>query len=916
MTILIGSSSIETMRVKVSTIISSCLLVLGLGFSLPAQETQTRTEREEVPLLHDLTLEKIQDILIDYDTTNFNQGNNYDPWQLIQGRVAGVSITRPGGDPNGEYVIRIRGLTTLSSDWRPLIVVDGVAGISLEHIDPNDIADIQVLKEAAASAFYGMRGANGVVVITTRRAREGVPSVTAHASVSIDRVAKMHQTLDAQTFRSSGGFDLGSDTNWSDLFLQTGLTENLGFSIRQTVGGTSYSASVNYRDIEGLVGPSKRRRLNTAFVVSQRAINDRLNLSIRVNSTTQTSSTVNSSLFREMTIYNPTAPVFDDVNTVQDGGYFQQGFFANPLSIQNEQFYMTEGRSLLLSGQFSFEINHFLSIHGQYTQDRSALIQGRYNSRFDQQIGASYQGIARRSTDDYLRELGDLSIRVNKQLNSKFRVQAELGMGFINNDVQGFNAISSRYLFDSQTFNNLGAGANRNSQGGSNSYRSVDKMNSYYARVAVNYKDNLSGYFNVRSDAYSGLGGSRGLFYGGGFRYDVTSVMDAGRYNKLSLRMSYGVTGNRPDPYLGEAFYNVGNVVDLDRDPNSSDDQFRGLRQFWNANPELTWETVKEFNLGMDFELASLGITGSIDYFSRKSEDLIFREFVLVGSPNVFAPDEFFTTSAVNTNFFDLSSSGIEISLNYQKKLWNKLNWESEFNTIFYQQPTIDRMSSKTDNTFERLSGFGFISFVNGTNFVTRQVLGEEVGGLYTPRFLGVTETGEPLVDGNTFGDLEKSGNSLPSADLGFYNRMTMGKWELNFLIRGTLGHSLLNVTRMIYENTPTFLTPTNIVTSDKDPNVNATVVSDLYVEDASFLRLNHLTIARDFYLSNARRLNVSLTGQNLFNITQYAGIDPEVRYLDSNQGFAPYQALASGIATRELYFPSRTWTLAVRLNF
>jgi len=917
------------MKLKVSSYSLGLALVLFVPLGLCAQsgshrvpnDSLKRTENQLIP-------EYWQSATIGQSRTSndteeaFNTGNLYDPWQLIQGRIAGVSITRPGGDPNGEFTIRIRGLNTLTQDWRPLVVLDGVAGVSMDNIDPNNVGSIQVLKEAAAAAIYGVRGANGVVIITSKRAKEGAPSVSAFASVSIDKVGKVHESLSADAFIAGGGLNLGGNTNWKEEMIQTGLTENLGFSVRQTAGGMSYSASVNYRDIEGLVGPSNRRTLNTSFFISQRAINDRLTLSVRVNSTNESRGIVSPLLFRYITLSNPTMPILDDINTPQDGGYFQQDLFDsyNPLALQNEQIFQQERKRLLTTGQFSFEVNPLITLRGQYTQDRFNQISGSYWSRYDYQIGNFNQGIAQRRSDDSFAEIADLSVHFNKRINDKIWIMADIGTGFVKTDHQGFYAGTTRYLFDSQSFNNLGAGANRvGFNAGSTSYKTEDRLNSYYGRVAVSYKESLNAFVNFRADSYSGfINDKTGLFYGMGLRYDVTSVMDAGEFNNLSLRMSYGVTGNLPrDPTLGRAIYGNGGIRDLDSDPNTTDDLFNNIQQLWNVNPELTWETVKEFNLGLDFSLGTFGITGTLDYFSRKSEDLLFQEAVPIGSPNVFAPNEFFTAASVYSNFFDLSSSGVEISLNYgnSKTSDEGIQWQSQVNAIFYQQPVFDRMGSAVGGSYEQLTGFGFLSRVNGTNLTTQHRLGQEVGGLYTPRFLGKLDDGTPLIDGQPFGDTDKVGNSLPSADLGIFNQFRKGNWELNMMLRGTFGHSLLNVTRMIHENT-SFTGLFNKVTSDKDENLNSTFISDLYVENASFLRLHHMTISRNFDLGAKSTLNIALTGQNLFTLTGYEGIDPEVRYLDQGQPFEPYQALASGIASRELYYPSRTYTLSVRVSF
>ena len=226
-------------------------------------------------------------------------------------------------------------------------------------------------------------------------------------------------------------------------------------------------------------------------------------------------------------------------------------------------------------------------------------------------------------------------------------------------------------------------------------------------------------------------------------------------------------------------------------------------------------------------------------------------------------------------------------------------------------------MNSASGFAPELLTGFGFLSTGNGANFVTQQRLGGEVGALHAPVYLGQDQQGRPLLDsGQGLASWGLAGSSLPSADIGFYNSLTQGDWYFNALLRGSFGHSMLNVMRMIHEADDFSSRFFNRITSDEDQNLTFSAISDLFVEDASFLRLNHVTLGRNFELGSGTKLSAELTAQNLFTLTSYLGTDPEPRYLDATNNFDQFQALASGIDNRELYFPTRTYTFTLRLNF
>lgn len=840
--------------------------------------------------------------------TQLNKGNLYDPIQLIQGRLAGVSITRPGGDLNSKYQIRIRGLNTITSENQPLIIIDNMVGVTLDNIDPNDIESIVVLKEVAATALYGMRGANGVILVTSKKARDSSPMISAYTTVTIDQVGKTYEVLGRTAFLALGGIDYGANTNWIDETTQTGLSETAGFSISQKLDKTTFSMSANYRDIEGIVSPSFQKRLNARFSVEHLLLDDRLKISGQVFATNSEIGRVDPIVFREAMAYNPTAPILDPSNTAS-GGFFQYQSFDsfNPRAILEQQENHAEVKKLLLNFSAAYQVTDDLNIQASYTQDNRNTFGGQYWSKDDFAFGARFSGVGSRSTYDQLTEIGDLSVDYKKNL-SGIDFKFLLGTGFQNREDEYFFARVTQFLFDAQTFNNLGFGAIGASPFSEiSSSRRDDRLNSYYGRIDAQFSEKFSAYLNLRSDTYSGfINNKTGLFYGVGIQYHLISTPDA---RGLSFHASYGTSGNLPpSPNLAENFFIPTRPIDLDGDANTTDDIFVNVAQAHARNPTLKWEETTELNLGLHFAIESFGLSGSLDYFDRKSEDIVFREFVAIGSPNPFDPGQFYTANSVYANSIDISTSGLELTLNYEKE-FGQIMWYSQFNFTKYQPNTLDRSS------FNEI--IGTVSFSPGgpSNLSTRSYVGSPIADLYAPRLLSVDANGNVQVSSQALDDWEEIGSALPATDIGFYNELSYGDWKLNFLLRGSFGHSLFNVTRWFYEPLSPFTANSNSVVTDKYVGARSSTFSDNYIEKASFLRLNHLAISRTFQIRDEHELTLELIGQNLFTITDYSGLDPEVRYVHSRNVNSFVQGFAAGLDERNTHFTTRTYTLALKIR-
>ncbi len=866
---------------------------------------------------------------------DFNNGNVANPTQLLQGKVAGLSITRPGGDPNGGFNIRLRGISTFGGNQSPLIVLDGVPGADLANVDPNDIASIDVLKDGSAAAIYGARGSSGVILITTTKGNTGDGltniSVNTFASIETKALNKL-RVLNPTEFLSRGGTDFGSQTDWVDVITQDAFSYATNVSLSGSSGGTSYRASVNYRNNEGIVKGFKNERLNTRLNVTHNAINDRLRLNANINITNGSFGAKNNQLFDFALTYNPTAPIFDDGTLSQNsiGGYFQtlaSSDFFNPEALRREQNFSGDNKTILASFRGEFDITDDLTIALQYNQDRSNGINSNVWSKSDFAFGAPNGGVASRTTDDRFTEILTGTLNYNTELTEGLDATFLVGLERQEVTFQGFGLQTRQFLFDSFGANNLGAGAvvvgpNTNYY----SYKNANVLNSAFFRANFNYEGTyfLSG--SVRSDSYSGFGENEktGYFPTVSAGAELTEIADLGPVSQLKFRVSYGITGALPGSSdLALPVIRNGGRIDLDGDANTNDDVFIAPRQSRNPNPTLKWETKKEFNVGFDFALFDGKITGTTDYYTRNIEDLIFNITVPIGAPNPFDDGNFNTVGTTAVNLADMRSAGFEFSASLNGTKLGPVSWTPSFNFTIYDKTTIESLSIGDGLGFEELRGGNLGSPGQNNTQIILNTVGETLGNFVGAKFIGIDENGQyVLEDANgvrgssaaDFGlaDLAVIGNALPDADFGINNSFQYNNWDFNFFLRGSVGHDLYNSFRSFYENQDASTSAWNSVVTDKTPVVTASpTFSDLFIEDATFIRLDNLQLGYRVPSNSdwVENINVYFAAQNLFTITNYSGLDPEVRYTDGGNPLVP------GLERRNTFIPTRTFTLGVKLN-
>jgi TonB-dependent starch-binding outer membrane protein SusC len=860
---------------------------------------------------------------------DFNRGNISDPIQLIQGKVAGLSIAKPGNDPNQDFTIRLRGLSTFGSNTEPLIVIDGIPGANMKSIDPQDIVSIDVLKDASAAAIYGTRGASGVILITTKKGEfttEGKQfNVEFGSSLTYETVANTVSNLSASDYLKLTENDstnhFGNTTDWFDEITNPTLSQTYNLAFNGADENTNYRVAVNYRDVDGVVMGTGFNQLNGRMNLTQKALKDRLTFDINLSTTLRNEKYVPSEAMQYATIFNPTAPInADDDYSTEWGGYFQRPafYFYNPVAIIEQS--DLDGKKYNVQGGFkgTYEIIKGLKASAFYSLTSNNDLYGKYyskNSLWTEYGTGSHEGFARRETRDYFNHMIELTGSYEKTIE-KVSFSLLGGYSWQQATTQGFWAFGKGFLSDDFSYNDLGSASGELSNSASmDSWKRRTTLIGFYARATANYDNGVFLTLNYRRDGSSMFGENKkwGNFPGLSAGVDVAHWVAIPYVNRLKLRGGYGVTGNLPpDPYLSQLLYNAV--------PGEYFFYFGDYIQAWGPtqqdNPNLQWETKKDLGFGLDYAILDYRITGSVDYYQSNSEGLLL--YYPISAESSFADHMW-------ANVGELKNAGLEFSIQYQTLSSRQLLWTTELNFAKYFETTLVKITDTllgpaSEIKLGQLGDPGLI----GVHSI-QVVEGSPVGQIVAPIYLYTDTTGAMWyrgVEGDTlrtptWDDYSVVGSGLPDFQIGWGNTFTYKGFYLSFFIRGVFGHSLVNV------NNAKFGVPESLgiqsgmeIINDFPDVTDGPSYSNVHVEKADFVRLDNWSLGYNFKLKKndyVKSLNLYLSGQNLFTITNYSGVDPEVRYEDSADN---NNVLAPGMDRQSTYFSTRTFTLGVNVVF
>jgi TonB-linked SusC/RagA family outer membrane protein len=854
----------------------------------------------------------------------FNKGNISDVAQLLQGKVAGLSISKAGSNPNGGYTLRLRGLSTLGSNTAPLIVIDGQIGADLNTIDPNDIANVEVLKDGSAAAIYGTRGSAGVIIVTSKKGRSGSSQVNYSGSMSVEDPFRFTPHMTAAEFRALGkGTDYGASTDWNKEITRTALAtaHNIAFS-----GGTpqtTYSVSFNYRGQEGVAIETGFQQFNGRANITHKALKNRLVMSLDVNGTKRQQKNGFNDAFKYATIYNPTSPVYSDdpLYDIAGGGYFEANFvdYSNPVAMLVQNRNKTSSVRYFLQGSAELEIIKGLKLLARYGQQDQNSLNDQYSPRtafISRGFANGVQGSARRgylfkNYNESFNRLFESTLSYTKRFG-KLGLDAVAGYSWQQFDFSGFNVGGGDFITDASSYNFGAALDFRNGIGSVGSYKNANRLIGFFGRVNLNWDDFIFLSASVRQEGSTMFGKDNqwGTFPAVSAGIDLKRIIDVDFINSLKFRASYGVTGALPpSPYLSmdrlgtSGQYYAGNGTYL-----------QSYAGFVNPNANLGWETKNELDFGLDFTLLNNRLTGSFDYYNRQTRDLLFNV-------EVPSPPALFNNTWQNIGV--LENQGVELTLNYdvirnQSFTWNTGIVYTTYN-IFLKQLNESLRGQTVGNTNLGTPG-------QEATVLNRNTEGNPIGGLWGYTYLGVDNNGKYLYADSAGKPITADknpprgfiGNGLPDFEFGWNNTFKYKNFDLSFFIRGAIGHEMINTFRAFYEN-PNVATSYNVINSKYfNPNLtDAQIYSSLHVEKGSFAKLDNATIGYNFQIKQGsnfsgyvRNLRLYLTGQNLAMITNYTGVDPEVRYADGNNPLAP------GIDRRETWVMSRIFTFGVNVGF
>lgn len=860
----------------------------------------------------------------------FNKGPINDAAQLLQGKVAGLQVYNKGGDPNASSTIRLRGISTVGANAQPLIVVDGIIGASLDNVDPNDIAEMSVLKDGSAAAIYGSRGSSGVILVTTKSGESGKVKLSYNGQLTTSSAVNGIKIMTPQEFLANGGTDLGSQTDWVDEVTRGGLSQIHNISAAGGTGKTNYRISANIRGVDGILKNSGFDQFNTRMNFSTSAINDRLKLSFSSSFTNKDQQFGFNEALRYAIIYNPTAPVMGADAPFQFasenfGGFFETlGLFDsfNPASIIEQNTNTGERREFNYGANADFKVTDNFTLTGRIAQQNISLNTLQYYPTTSLFRGNATSPIRRGLANLYDQQTSfDLYEAYGTYINTFNNIDFTFTGGysyqqnnfndqflsigdFPNNDLNFANAIEN-----SQDLLNAGLiGANSNAS-------PDEKIIAFFGRANVTINNSIFLNASLRREGSTKLGAENrwGVFPAFGVGVDLNSYMNLAGVDLFKVRLGYGVTGALPGQSgLSQEIRQINNAANGGVTTTL-------LRA---ANPDLKWEEKAETNLGIEYAAGRFSAT--LDLYNRDISDFILERTVDVA---VFGVDKRVENAG------KLNTKGVELSLNYEAVQSADFTWNTGLVLSSYKT-TLEEYVLDAE-TRGNLGAPG-----QNATAVIRVSVGEEIGTIWGPVFEGVNDNGTAiLADINGDGvlttgqsqaldenaDFAVLGNGIPDLELGWTNQLTIGDWSVNAFFRGAFGHSLVNTFRAFYEPTIASQSSYNYVNTDlREPNLTEARFSSLYVEKGDFFKLDNLTVGRNFDLPNStafESIGLSLNVRNPFVITSYTGTDPEPSLVDSGDaangdGGGLSDVLAPGLDRRNSYFSSRAITFGVNVNF
>ena len=867
-------------------------------------------------------------------SSDLNQGVYTSPAQLLQGKVPGLTVSN-SGDPNAAPSITLRGASTLRTGaaMEPYYIVDGVPGVDLSLVATDDIESIDILRDATATAIYGSKAANGVIIVTTKHGHAGTARVTYNGYMAVEAVSKnldLASAADLRAYAANNGFeltnDMGANVDWQKEVQRTGISHNHNLAVSGGNARSGYNVSLNYLNHEGIIRSSEMERFGARALAHSKVLKDHLQLSLGVNASQTTKKGIEAqeqgiSVTDAMVYYSPCQAVRNDDGTWTESTSTTQ--YYNPLSMINEDTRQTVYRRMQLMGKADLNLLKDLTWTAQYSYMYDQNVLSEYHSTKSQIV--KNNGQATRSTYMNNKEVFETFANYNHSFPGYHRVGAMIGYSWEQtNQDDGFGLTVKDFYNDAVKYYNLSYANKIDGMDGVESgAESTLRMISFYGRLNYSYASRYNFQATLRRDGSSAFGKNNrwATFPSVSAAWRIGEeefIRNLGIFSDLKLRVGYGVSGNSLgfDAYSARRTYGVSGWFQY-TDENGVTTDKHTLAATNNANPDLKWERTGMFNIGVDFGFFNSRLTGTIEYYDKRTSDLIYYYPVSTNR---------YPYGTMTANVGDISNRGIELTINAIPVQNDDWQWTTTLN-LSHNRNRVEKLSNAAFSVKYQDLGYPWIA--GNTNVAVQRLMeGCPIGQFYTYEFAGHDENGisqfwvhDPATGKRTGEktikpedtDRTKTGSAQPKLTLGWTNNLSYKNWTLNLFFQGMFGNKIFNALRAQYNSVTLIKQGKNVLrealTSQNYGDVNSQSPSDRYIENGSFMRLSSMTLSYNFgklkgWVDN---LSVYATCNNVFTLTSYKGADPEV----SLGGLTP------GIDWRKDYYPhTRTFMFGMKVSF
>lgn len=859
---------------------------------------------------------------------DLNQGVFTDPGQMLQGKVPGLVVSSTA-DPNGSPTITLRGASTLRTGaMSPYYVVDGIPGVDISIVSPEDIESIDVLRDATATAIYGSKAANGVIIITTKKGAEEKTNVSYNGYVAFDNILKKYDVCTADDLRQYAKDnnitlkDGGANTDWQDEVLRTGISHNHNVNISGGNGSTNYMISADLRKREGVIKMTGFDRFNVRSLVSTKTLKDHLTVSLGANMMYGKhfgvpSGNEGASVLDAMNYYSPTNAIknADGTWTVGSGSKNY-----NPLALMEENKSETVWKRNQFVGKTALELWKGFVWSVNYSWSNYQSTYSAYNTRNSQLEGiGNKNGQATRNTyfgreqtfETYLNYdfkvgkskwglMGGYSWEEKKN-NDGFGLSVE---GYYNDDLGWYNMSYAQTILGVQ--NSVQSG-----------YLEKVRNISFYGRVNYSFDSRYMLQATIRRDGSSVFGKNNrwGTFPSVSAAWNITEekfMQNQHIFDNLKLRAGYGISGNA----MGFDVYSSYNTYGASGTFVYDGKTYRTYGATKNANPDLKWESTGMLNIGLDFAFLKGRLNGTVEVYHKKTKDLIWSYPVSTTQ---------YIYGWMDANVGEMTNKGIEFTLNAVPVRTKNFMWSTTLN-LSHNKNTVDKMQNETFHTTNLTQGDPMVAGVSADGWTQRIMEGEPIGTFYTYQYAGIVngrseyyvldENGnrtDETTNNPSLKDRSITGCAQPKLNAGWNNTLTYKNWSLNAFITGVFGNDVYNSARAHYTAAQMFSDGKNVLKeflSNPVGDASSSLPSDRYIEKGSYVRLQTLSLSytfRNCFNDWIQNLTLYGTANNLFTITNYKGLDPEV-----NMG-----GIDPGIDYRWSRYPhTRTFMVGVKINF